>query len=179
VTAAFTLDRGRILLNDAVFVYLERAPRPTRSLVRDDVPRPHGVASIARLPEGQVVAAADDREVIWLGFQPLNSDQSTVVRVRVDRVPALDAVTGAPWDDAIRDAPRNHLVVPPDSRLVGLPANGEIRPFAAPERLSIFAGVPPLSVTVRLVQPTIFARLTGKRPAPLDPDAAYTGWRAL
>jgi hypothetical protein len=179
VTSGFRLDRGRLVLGEAVYVYLERARAEPRALPPDVVPRPHGIAPVATMPDGHLVAAVGRDEAVWLGFQPVERGRTTVVRVRLERAEPLDAITGRPWQDETRGAPRNHLLVPPDSRLVGLPVDDGIRPFAAPDQLTILAGSPPVCARVRLVPPGSFADLTGATPAPLDADAAYTGWRAI
>ena len=52
-----TLDNGRIRLNDAVFIYLERAFAPGGPLPPGVAPRAHGLAPAGISPSGSVVAA--------------------------------------------------------------------------------------------------------------------------
>ena len=183
MTVAVTLDGGRIRIG-SLLVYLERVLRPSARLPPDVVPRAHGVAPAALSADGEVVAAVTEGEAIWLGFQPTDRPQPAVVRVRVENEQALDAITGEPWDPDLAEAPRNYLVVPPDSRLVGVPHEDGVELFSAPTRLSILVVDPPdtggvhLVASIRLVEPAVFERLTGHPPAPLDRGSAYTGWRA-
>jgi len=96
-------------------------------------------------------------------------------------------VTGAPWQQGLLKAPRNHLVCPPDSRLVGVPRADGCHPFGTDgsaaaaevvEQLSVIASVPdPVEVAVQLVRPQRFTELTGVVPEPIDPQSAYQGWR--
>jgi hypothetical protein len=172
--AAFSIAEGRIRIGDALFVYLQRAFAPAGRLEPGAVPRPHGVAPMAVRDAG-VVAPVGDGEAIWLGFQAVDRERPVTVRVRLEREPPLDAVTGEPWEDGL--AERNHLVCPPESRLVGVPAGGGVRPFGAGE-LAVLAWVPePAEVAVRLVPPGAFTELTGEVPEPIDPDSAYGGQR--
>jgi hypothetical protein len=46
------------------------------------------------------------------------------------------------------------------------------------ERFTLFVwSNAPVGVTVQLVRPAEFARIAGRVPPPLDPDAAFTGRR--
>ena len=173
---SFTLDNGRIRLDDAVFIYLERALAPGGPLPPGVAPRAHGLAPTGISPSGSVVAAVAPDEAVWLGFQAVDPAQPATIRVRVDRAVPLDAVTGEEWADALTDEPRNYLVSPPDTRLAGVrQPTGEYLPFGLPEQLSIISlGA---LVGVELVPPATFTELTGIVPEPLDPDSAYKGWR--
>jgi hypothetical protein len=175
---SFTLDAGRIRLDDAVFVYLERALAPGGPLPPGVAPRPYGLAHVGISPAGSVVAALAPGEAVWLGFQAVDPARPATIRVRVDRAEPLDAVTGGEWLDALAEEPRNYLLSPPETRLAGIrqPA-GDYVPFGL-DGLSIFslAGDAAL-VSVELVPPATFTELTGIVPEPLDPDSAYKGWR--
>src|SRR5205814_680394 len=115
---------------DAVFVYLERMLASDHSMQADLAPRPYGLVSCAVSPDGHVVAAVAPREAVWLGFQAVDPGSPAVVRVRAESSDGIDAITGQRWEDGLRDHPRNHLVCPPDSRLVGDRDRGGIVPFA-------------------------------------------------
>jgi hypothetical protein len=107
----------------------------------------------------------------------VDSTRPALVRVRVDRPEPLDAVTGALWDDALSEEPRNYLTCPPDSRLPGLRHGSGYVPFRI-ERLTVLSyGDPAALVPIELVAPERFTSLTGMTPEPLDPDSAYKGWR--
>jgi hypothetical protein len=178
VTEPVTLDRGRIRLG-GLFVYLEHVVRPAARLGPEEVPRAYGVAPTALSADGTVLAAVADDEAVWLGFQPTNPAHAASVRVRVDADEVLDAVTGRAWNPELVITPRNHLVVPPDSRLVGIPRGGGIELFTAPMRLTVLVVDPPgAAVGIDLIEPAAFERLTGRRPPPLDRSRGYTGWRA-
>ena len=184
---AYVLDFGRLRLADAVFVYLERTIAPGAPLPADVAPRAYGLSPTGVSPSGSVVAAVERGEAIWLGFQAVDPERPATVRVRVDRPEPLDAVTGTPWEEALTDEPRNHLVCPPDSRLTGLRQPAGYVPVGVGERsdaaevvetLSVFCwGDTPAVVTVELARPATFTRLTGVVSQPLDPDSAYGGWR--
>ena len=183
----FTLDDGRIRLDDSVFVYLERMLDPGGPLPEDVAPRAYGLSPSGIAPSGVVVAAVAPGEAVWLGFQAIDRAQPAIVRVRVDSQGPIDAVTGGPWDETLTDEPRNYLVCPPDSRLPGVRHATGYRPFgvgqrsASPgiiERLSVICCADTLMlVPVELATPEVFTRLTGLVPEPLDPDSAYKGWR--
>ena len=169
-----TLENGRIRLNDAVFIYLERALAPGGPLPPGVAPRAYGLAPAGISLSGVVVAAVAPGEAVWLGFQAVDPAKPATVRVRVDRTVPLDALTGEPWEEAPADEPRNYLVSPPETRLAGVrQPTGEYAPFGL-DQLSIVSGA---LVTVELVPPATFTELTGIVPEPLDPDSAYKGWR--
>ena len=171
-----TLDNGRIRLNDAVFIYLERALAPGGPLPPGVAPRAYGLAPAGMSPSGVVVAAVAPGEALWLGFQAVDPAKPATIRVRVDRPEPLDAVTGEEWVEAQTEEPRNYLVSPPETRLVGVrQPTGEYLPFAVAEQLSIISRG--ALVGVELVPPAAFTELTGIVPEPLDPDSAYKGWR--
>jgi hypothetical protein len=174
---AYSIHRGRIRLADVVFVYLERMPTPPGPLPPDVAPRAYGVAPTAESPSGGVVAGVGPDEAVWLGFQPVESAQPAIVRVRVDGPKPLDAVTGEPWQDGLSDEPHNHLVCPPDYRLTGIrQADGSL-PFGLGDLSILLCGDAPALVPVELVTLERFTSLTGIAAEPLDPDSAYKGWR--
>jgi len=160
-----------------VLVYLERAIAPPEPLPHGLVPRPHGTAPVG-WAGADLVASVGPGEGVWLGFQAVDRQQPVTVRVRLDEPDPCDAVTGRTWRTELSEDPPNRLVVPPDSRLVGVPRPDGVHLFAPPARLRVVVVDPPVSAAVRLVGPAEFERLTGRRPPPLDPDAAYSGWRA-
>lgn len=171
-----SLDGARVRL-PGLLVYLERAVAAAGPLSRNVVPRAHGVAPSA-LRAGEVLAAVAETEVVWLGFQAADRLRPVVVRVRVEGSDPVDAVTGGPWNPVLVRAPRNHLIVPPDSRLVGVPHDDVVAPFRAATLLTVLVTNPPGSATINLVPPRQFEKLTGRTPPPIDPDSAYGGWRA-
>jgi hypothetical protein len=112
--------------------------------------------------------------------------------VRVEEPEPRDALTGKLWNDRSADC----LVCPPDFALSGI-RHGEVtEPFGCAEagsagivqRLTIFARAATdridemdwrntAAAPLLLLRPTIFADLVGSTPEPLDPEAAYKGWR--
>ena len=175
---SFTLDHGRIRLDDAVFVYLERALAPGGTLPPGVAPRPYGLTPAGISPSGSVVAAVALGESVWLGFQAVDPAKPATIRVRVDRLEPLDAVTGGPWVDSLVSEPPNYFISPPETRLAGIrQPTGEYLPFGL-ERLTIISvGESGALVDVELVPPATFTELTGLVPEPLDPNSAYKGWR--
>jgi hypothetical protein len=124
-----------------------------------------------------VVASLAEGEAVWLGFQALDPARPARIRVRWGGTAAVDAVTGEPWHDELTEAPRNHLVSPPDYSLPGLREAGGHVPFGTGDLTVLLYEPAVAQVPVRLVAPDEFTRLTGVEPAPLDPDSAYKGWR--
>jgi hypothetical protein len=133
------------------------------------------------------MAAVAPGEGVWLGFQAVNPTSPVIVRVRIDSPRVLDAMTGEPWEDDLREHPRNHLVCPPDSRLVGVRhPTGDV-PFGIEKTSGNAPVIQSFSVLccresiacvrVELVSPATFTSATGMIPEPLDLDSAYKGWR--
>lgn len=182
-----TLENGRVRLADAVFVYLERTLAPSRPLPPDVAPRSYGLSPTGISPARSVIAACAPGEAVWLGFQAVDAASPVIVRVRVDSPQELDAVTGERWEEGVRDHPRNHLVCPPDSRLVGIRHPNGFVPFGVdaarggsqvPQGFSVLCyGESDASVRFELVSPATFTSVTGLIPEPLDVDNAYKGWR--
>jgi len=74
-----------------------------------------------------------------------------------------------------RDDPRNYLVVPPDSWLIGLKQGDSYIPFQTQQLLSIMCSGYPADV--ELVSPATLTAVSGRTPEPLDPHSGYRGWR--
>lgn len=176
-TAGFTIDQGRIRLDDTVFVYLERTLAPDRPLPADVAPRAYGLLPIAISPSGTVIGALGPGEAVWLGFQPIDPARPAVVRVRVDRGAPLDAITGGPWNDKLQDEPRNYMVCPPDTRLSGMRQGLGYAPFGPVDLTVLSYDEASTTAPVVLMTSEAFTRLTGIEPEPLNPDSAYKGWR--
>jgi hypothetical protein len=124
-----------------------------------------------------VIAACAPGEAVWLGFQPVDVASPAIVRVRADSPQPVDAVTGERWEDGLSDQPRNHLVCPPDSRLLGVRHPDGFVPFGADQSFSVLCyRESDTCVHVELVSPEKFTSVTGLTPEPLDPDSAYKGW---
>jgi hypothetical protein len=183
----FTLENGRVRLADALFVYLERTLAPSQPLPPEVSPRSYGLSPSWIPPAGSVIAACAPGEAVWLGFQAVNPASPVIVRVRADSPQELDAVTGERWEEGLQNQPRNYLVCPPDSRLVGVRHPAGFVPFGVDatrggsqvtQRFSVLSyGESDASVGVELVSPETFTSVTGLLPEPLDPDSAYKGWR--
>jgi hypothetical protein len=176
-TPSLALDKGRVLLVDAVLVYLERTVASPEPLPSGVAPRAYGLAPAAIVAPDAVLAAVGPGEAIWLGFQATDPRSPVVLRVRVEGPQPLDAVTGEPWGDTLADEPGNHLLCPPDYCLPGLRRPDGYVPFEQGE-LSVLALQPtPGRASVRIVDFEAFSELTGREPEPLDPESAYKGWR--
>jgi hypothetical protein len=171
------LDRGRIRLANSLFVYLERTLAPSEPLAPGVTPRPYGLAPAAVQDSDAVLAAVAPGEAIWLGFQAIDRASPATVRVRVDAPAPLDAVSGEPWDEELAEAPRNHLVCPPDYCLPGLRTPDGYVPFGEGQLTVLTYEAAQARVPVRLVTPEAFTRATGMVADPLDPGSAYKGWR--
>jgi hypothetical protein len=174
----FRLDNGRVRLADAVFVYLERTLAPNAPLPPEVAPRSYGLSPCAVSPAGSVIAACALGEAVWLGFQAVDVTSPVFMRVRVESSEAVDAVTGERWEERLREHPRNHLICPPDSWLVGVRRGTGFVPFGVDNNFTVLCyGERVSSVRVELVSPATFTAVTGLLPEPLDPDSAYKGWR--
>jgi hypothetical protein len=158
-THEFSLERGRIRLGDAVFVYLERTFLPEEPLASGTTPRAYGVAPVSVLEGGEVIAAIWPGEGVWLGFQPVDRSAPSVVAVRTD------------------GEPEQRLVCPPDHALPGARRGAGYMPFSE-GRLTIRTGDgDPAQVIIRLVSADDFTDMTGVPVDPIDPDNAYKGQR--
>ena len=206
MVAHATLDGDRIRIADAVLVYLERAIATPGVVPLGTVPRPHGALPLAFAAVGNssdemdagasgsanassdIVTMTDDiviapdlpGEAVWLGFQAIGRGQSVIVRVRIDESRPVDAVTGEAWEEGLSEDPRNYLVCPADTSLAGRRVPGGRRLFGsdAMERFTLFGwGSAPSGVTVQLLPPAQFSRISGRTVYPLDPAAAFSGRR--
>jgi hypothetical protein len=177
--APFTIDAGRLRIDDAVLVYLERAVAPPGPLAPGAVPRAHGLAPASVSDEGTVVAAVAEGEAVWLGFQAVDPERPVTLRVRVEGEPPLDAVTGEPWrDERDGSSAPGRIVCPPENRLAGVRRADGTHAFGTGVELAVIAWIPePAEVAVQLVRPERFTDLTGEVPEPLDRGSAYGGWR--
>src|SRR5689334_9666619 len=127
VNRSWRLDRGRIRLDDLVYIYPQWSPAPPCPVKVGASLQSYGIAPSApisreaapTLSDAALVAVAEG-EVIWLGFQSVASSRPILVRVRADELQHVDALTGECWTDLSS----NRLVCPPDFRLLGV-WNGE------------------------------------------------------
>lgn len=206
VDLVWQLDHGRIRLADLVYIYPERMPAPSDLLAIGTIPQSYGIAPVAGLRaggtevslQGVALVAVADTEVVWLGFQPVARDRPISIRVRVDAPESLDALTGKLWREAL---PADSLVCPPAFCLPGICRGVGCEPFgwmSMPakcdilQRLTVFAHATSagpaeavisdlsglaLTAELALVRPSLFAKLTGILPAPLEEESAYKGWR--
>jgi hypothetical protein len=115
-------------------------------------PRAYGLSPAAVGPSGSVVAAVARGEAVWLGFQAVDPSLPKRVEVRIEGEEPIDL----------------EAVVPPDSRLAG-------QMFRSGDRLAVLSEGE--SVAIELISPESFQEITGIVPEPLDPEAAYKGWR--
>jgi hypothetical protein len=144
------LDHGRIELTGSALVSLQRTLGGSES---------YGLAPVAELEPGTLVAAVAPGESVWLGFEAIDRHRPARIAVRVEG----------------RAGEVGRAVCPPD---YCLRAGEGCAQFRAGDELRISASRPEAAeATVRLVNPGEFIRLTGRVPEPLDEDAAYRGWR--
>lgn len=161
-------------------------------------PRSYGILPTAEVAAGlgtfaeTVIGAVELGEIVWLGFRSKNLEPPSLIRVRVEALEPLDALTGQLWTDRTSD----FLICPPAFALCGIRRGESYEPFGFAEatsagvvqRLTIFAqpAVEPRSemswqnapsVPFLLLRPSVFADIAGITPEPLDPNAAYKGWR--
>jgi len=157
----FSLEPGRILLGDAVLVYLERTVAPPGPLPPAGTPTAYGVAPAAMGEAGLVVAGLGEGEAVWLGFQPLDRSAPVELRVRVAGEQGVEA----------------KVVTPPDYSLPGVPAGDGYVPFTEGELTVRLVGDPGAEVTIRLMPAQDFTKMTGVPVDPIDPDSAFKGYR--
>jgi hypothetical protein len=195
----WSLEYGCIGIAGIVVCYPQRSLAPASPLPAGAIPRSHGILPTAEVTGRSVgtfgeavIGAVGVGEIVWLGFRPASTGLPSLIRVRVEDPEPLDALTGKPWADTSPDC----LACPPGFALPGIQRGQVCEPFGCTEagstgvvqRLTIFAQAGTYrnhelswrnAATVQLlfVRPTVFANLTGSIPEPLDPDAAYKGWR--
>jgi hypothetical protein len=123
---AWSIEPGRLLLGDCVYVSFQRT-----HLVMEPAAKPppsYGAAPLARCPagpiEGDVVVPIGLDEAFWLGFEGVNRNTRTAIRIRVEPGD-IDAVTGDRWSEALSKDPQNYVVVPPQLSLHGVWANAK------------------------------------------------------
>jgi hypothetical protein len=81
-----------------------------------------------RLPAGEVLAPLHQREAVWLAFGGA-SWKPNAVQVGAGRI---NAVTGEPWGEGLRDDPQDYLVTPDQPWLDGINSgDGTVRQFVA------------------------------------------------
>jgi hypothetical protein len=178
--------------------YPQRSIAPTAPLAIGAVPRSYGILPTAEVASGAgmfgdaVIGAVEEGEIVWLGFQSLSAEPPTLIRVRVEEPEPRDAFTGKPWADRSPDC----LVCPPDFALSGIRSGEFSEPFgyagagsagivqrltilarAAADRIGEIDWRDATAAPLFLVRPAVFADVVGSAPEPLDPDAAYKGWR--
>lgn len=167
-------------------------------LILGAIPRSYGLLPTAEVADGAgmfgdvVIGAVGEGEIVWLGFTSLSAEPPALIRVRVEEPEPRDAFTGKPWADRSPDC----LICPPDFALSGIRSGEVSEPFGSAgagstgivQRLTILARTATdrigemdwrnaTAAPLLLVRPTVFADLVGSAPEPLDPDAAYKGWR--
>lgn len=181
------VDRGRIRIPGSLLIYPERAYAPERPYPAGAVPRAHGLAPLAVAGDGTFLAAVAPGEGVWLGLEPLRPERPVGVRVRVL---TGDEGAAAPPDShgsasSVPSSPRSeHFACPPAQRLPGVAVESGRRLFgdvAGAGPLEVVElqvdGPAPVTVALVLLRPDAFERRTGVVPGPIDPDAAYGGWR--
>jgi hypothetical protein len=192
------LEHGGIRIADLAVCYPQRSIAPPAPLTLGAIPRSYGILPTAEVAGGAglfgdaVIGAVGAGEIVWLGFRSASTEPPSLIRVRVEALEPLDAITGKPWADRSPDC----LICPPDFALSGIRRGQVCEPFgcaeaastgvvqrltilaqAAVERRSEIGWQNTAAVQLLLVRPTVFADLAGSAPEPLDPDAAYKGWR--
>ena len=167
---------GRLRLG-GLWIYLERTLASPAPLAPGVVPRPYGVAPAVPVPgESTHLSSVVEGEAVWLGFQAVDPQRSVIVRIRLDEPVRCDATTGQEWQARLMEAPRNYLIVPPATRLVGVPRENGVHCFTPPTQLTFLVGTSQESL--RLIPPAEFERSTNLKLHPLDRSSGYTGWRA-
>jgi hypothetical protein len=194
----WSLEQGVIRIVGLALCYPQRSIAPTTPLEFGLVPRSYGLLPTAYVAGGAgvfrdvVIGAVAEGEVVWLGFQSLRAGSPTLIRVRVEEPEPHDALTGSAWTDCSPDC----LACPPDFALAGVRRGKFTEPFGRAkaggggivQRLTILARsstdrIDKISwrnsaaAPLLLMRPTVFADVVGSAPEPLDPDAAYKGWR--
>jgi hypothetical protein len=192
------LEHGGIRIADLAVCYPQRSMAPPAALTVGTILRSYGILPTAEVAGGAgifrdtVIGAVGAGEIVWLGFRSASTEPASLIRVRVEALEPLDALTGKPWVDRSADC----LICPPDFALSGIRRGQVCEPFGSAEaasagvvqRLTILAQAAAerrtkiswqkaAAVQLLLVRPTVFAELAGSAPEPIDPDAAYKGWR--
>ena len=187
-----------IVLAEILEISLQRT-RLTRPFAHNPPPS-YGRAPLAA-GSGVALAGMGADEGFWIGFQPLDEDTQSAVRVRLEAPSDIDLVSGRQWMPALTRDPRNYLVVPPE-RFLSAPRDAvEPAAFDGPEKyrqllveiVGVRRGVSPNSdatldpsgweriadarVRVDLLTSSEFTRATGVTPRPLAEGDRYQGRR--
>jgi hypothetical protein len=192
------LKHGEIRIADLAICYPQRSVALTTPLPLGAIPRSYGILPTAEVADGAgifgdaVIGAVDAGEIVWLGFRWIRPEPPSLIRVRVEALEPLDALTGQPWEDRASDC----LSCPPDFALCGIRRENFCEPFGSAEvtsagivqRLTILGQTAlgprnemswrnAAEVRLLLLRPNVFAEIACIKPEPLDPNAAYKGWR--
>jgi hypothetical protein len=136
-----TVKNDGLLFGDGFMIHFERTLR-----IPDDGKQYPLPPSLGHFPIKQVKDYADrvpetwakhggvfipmyQREALWLRFVNLKGWQPKALKVAVGKI---NAVSGKPWDQALRDEEKDYMVVPPQPWLDGINAGEDtIRQFVA------------------------------------------------
>jgi hypothetical protein len=188
--AAPIADAGGVAILPGVRVSFQRFALPESGVV-DTVPRSLGALPVGIADNGTILVPVEDREAIWLGFSTVRPGMRAEVTV------SATLADGMAWQAHAGPAgAARPILVAPTAQLAGMSrSDGRFGVFAraatpaSPGCRALTFRVRVLrdgrarsaraaTVTVKLVDGREFARATGAPPPPpLDPAAAYAGWR--
>lgn len=169
--AGVLADRAGVAVPPGLLVSFQRHAAPADGRVAQSLPSSLGALPVARAARGQLLLPVAAAEAFWIG---------------------LDATVGVPFvrfslevETAAGRWPQAPVSITCHAHVAGyLAADGRLRPFDARCLRLAWAthwgegGARMRRVELRLVDHAAFARETGEPPpAPLDPGAAYCGWR--
>ena len=158
-----------LALADGLAFSLQRYPYPPGGRV-GPLPRSCGALPIIAGREGRLVAPGPAGEAFWVGLvRSPGTEDPCVVRLVLGgggdpvELPLRFAVAGVPRGDGTSWALARTAAEPGAPTCAGV----EVAVGSAE----------PSSVRIDLVEPAVYAELSGTALAPLDTGAAYGGWR--
>jgi hypothetical protein len=148
----------------ALLVSFQRFARPVGDVV-GRAPSSLGALPVAPGPSGFLLPLADD-EAFWIGvIVPADPNPGALV---------LEVV----FENG-RTAPVTRLEKPGTVFIAGIGrSDGRFEAFCRPCIAGLYVSLGDHRTRVCLTEPTTYAEMSGcPRPEPLDPSAAYGGWR--
>ena len=174
---------GGLLLPPGLHVSFQRYARASDDAMAR-APSSLGALPVALSASGEFALPVAPGEAFWIGLEAAHADAHAELAVRFESPAgtAVDALSGTPWSEQ----GATWIAVPPQSSIDGIAlSTGGFRPFARTRTAEEDGGIAVLDLVTRsertrvlLVDYGRFEAMTGHaRPATLDRDAQYKGWR--
>jgi hypothetical protein len=150
-------------------VSFQRYPRPARDLV-DGRPASWGALPVMGSEGAFTIPVADD-EAVWLGLTAVRPEVIVACRVAAAAATLIDAVSGEPWSDEVREHPPNFLQVPPAGSIDGVWQAHGLVPFAFGSGRGGISGLHIVAIPSRRMKSCIRQEGTAPLRVPIDNGA--------